>query len=1140
MVRTSLAGAGASACGGSLGSPGRVWLLATVGVLGLITLTSGWAGVILDQPHVASQGPTFSEPRLGAARGNSTEPLASGDSPLAASTSMHPISSGTEWRPTGTSYTFETTNRSLVQGDHSPSTPGWFTGGTYDADTGEVWFGDSQGSSIFALNGTSGNETRSFAIATAASQENLSGAISEPAALAFDPIDHVMAAAAIAADTLTLLNSTTLQVEHVLNLSTESIVFDPVSHLLYIGDESDRNVTVVDPATGSVVKLIPVQGTANAVAFNPVAGQVLDLVASAYDSTTGKTVGWLDSINGSSLKVETEIENVSLAGASDLVVDNDNDQIFILNPGGDLFVYNGTSLAPVAKLLTGAEDDGEIAVDPLTDEVYASCTATGIAIVFGSNDTVEPHGVRAVGGGLLTSLVFDPATGIMFAGNPEQGSIEAINSATNTPIGRTSATGESFVQAVYDQDNGLVYAAAYTWNFSGVAVFDPTPEPRQVAAIATGGSPTGVAYDSSDHRLFVTNEGNGTVSVIDTRNDSVVNRSVPVGLDPYGVAFDPANGEVYVADEANDTVSVLNATTLLPAHRPIAVGSEPFGVTVDPSANQAWVTNLGSGNVTVINGSDNQVETLGIPVGAFPQGTLYDPTSGLVYVAVTGANRVVEIDPATEEVANSTVVPGGPAQLAEDASDGLVFSANANGNTVAVLDSATGALIGREVSVSPGPEGIAFVPVSKQIEVFSVESPAMNVLANSPNITSLTLRGAEVGLSPTLRVNVANGTLPYRFEWAGLPANCPSSNATEVECPVQEGTGTYDTVAKVTDSQGYNWSQSLAWAVAPELGVANATASPITVDLNTSTTIGATAMGGVDAPNASFSYEGLPNGCASANTSRLECTPRSLGLYPITVLVTDAAGGSATALVGLDVVASPAVIAAYATPASLDVNGTTELVAVVMGGVAPYSYNWSGLPLGCPSGNASSIPCSPSTPGTYSVRVGVSDSLGERAVGSFSVFVSPPKSPAPPPVTVSAFVAVPSELALGGNVTFVAVVSGGVPPYSFAYVGLPSGCPAPSADTLTCRPTASGTYGVGVFVSDVSGGMSAANVTVTISAAERGSAPPSGLSGWWVAPLVGGAAGVAGGALTSMAILARRRSSSVSPGVPREPSPPGE
>src|SRR5205823_12670004 len=95
-----------------------------------------------------------------------------------------------------------------------------------------------------------------------------------------------------------------------------------------------------------------------------------------------------------------------------------------------------------------------------------------------------------------------------------------------------------------------------------------------VATIPVGGNPAGVAYNSGNGYVYVTNPFSDIVSVI---NGTTVVATVPVEYNPSGVAYDSGNGYVYVA---NDTsyFSIITGTTVMAAVAVVA------GVTAMASA----------------------------------------------------------------------------------------------------------------------------------------------------------------------------------------------------------------------------------------------------------------------------------------------------------------------------------------------------------------------------------------------------------------------------------------------------------------------------------------------------------------------------------------------------------------------------
>ncbi|MDE1835180.1 MAG: hypothetical protein KGJ23_01030 [Euryarchaeota archaeon] len=91
------------------------------------------------------------------------------------------------------------------------------------------------------------------------------------------------------------------------------------------------------------------------------------------------------------------------------------------------------------------------------------------------------------------------------------------------------------------------------------------------------------------------------------------------------------------------------------------------------------------------------------------------------------------------------------------------------------------------------------------------------------------------------------------------------------------------------------------------------------------------------------------------------------------------------------------VVRISAAPSSVDVRPvvpmpgvySTVLTASVLGGSGIYGYGWSGLPPGCYAADLASVVCSPTSTGTYTVSVAVTDSHNVTGTASFTLVVHP-------------------------------------------------------------------------------------------------------------------------------------------------------
>jgi YVTN family beta-propeller protein len=87
-----------------------------------------------------------------------------------------------------------------------------------------------------------------------------------------------------------------------------------------------------------------------------------------------------------------------------------------------------------------------------------------------------------------------------------------------------------------------------------------------------------VAITPDGTRAYITNNGSGTVSVINTTTNTVTGSPITVGLTPFGVGITPDGTRAYVANQGANTVSVIDTATNTASA--ITAGTGPFGVAI--------------------------------------------------------------------------------------------------------------------------------------------------------------------------------------------------------------------------------------------------------------------------------------------------------------------------------------------------------------------------------------------------------------------------------------------------------------------------------------------------------------------------------------------------------------------------------
>jgi YVTN family beta-propeller protein len=188
--------------------------------------------------------------------------------------------------------------------------------------------------------------------------------------------------------------------------------------------------------------------------------------------------------------------------------------------------------------------------------------------------------------------------------------------------------------------SGKVYATNLRTN--AVFVMDSTNLDQDVAMIAVGQSPRGVAINPKQNRAYITHQGNyHMLSVINTETDQVID-TIDVGQPATGVAVTLDGRTVYVTHPENNLVSVIELATNSVV-KTISLDS-PTGIAVnpDPKRNEAYVTNHNCHTVSIIDtrAPHNSKVISTLNVGQFPEGVAVTSDGKQMYVANAGDNSV--------------------------------------------------------------------------------------------------------------------------------------------------------------------------------------------------------------------------------------------------------------------------------------------------------------------------------------------------------------------------------------------------------------------------------------------------------------------------------------------------------------------
>jgi DNA-binding beta-propeller fold protein YncE len=230
----------------------------------------------------------------------------------------------------------------------------------------------------------------------------------------------------------------------------------------------------------------------------------------------------------------------------------------------------------------------------------------GTAYVSGSpesphDDQTSPQGTPGKQGDVIHVFKLDRHRGTAV----RDGVIE-VPPPDNSPIVQTFPPGterRSWPRDLAVSPDGKTLLAAL--NLADRAAIIDT-EKRSVRYVATGSYPYGAGITRDGKHGLVSNESDGTVSVIDLAAGTKV-KDLQVGphlSHPEAIATDPKADRAYVAVTHQDIVAVINTKSLevertLSVERPEGIGTSPTDVSVSSDGKRLLVANSGEDAIAV-------------------------------------------------------------------------------------------------------------------------------------------------------------------------------------------------------------------------------------------------------------------------------------------------------------------------------------------------------------------------------------------------------------------------------------------------------------------------------------------------------------------------------------------------------------
>lgn len=329
--------------------------------------------------------------------------------------------------------------------------------------------------------------------------------------------------------------------------------------------------------------------------------------------------------------------------------------------------------------------------------LYVNAQARDILVYVPNSNSNTVSVYLTLGGGALAPIATIPVgrspmfsavrgdQAFAYVTNRDDASVSVIDTATQTVVQTVVVDSCStppcgVFGVVVSPDGTTVYVATRTIVApqGTVRVFSAdlaTGQLTPAGSVNTGSGPRGLAISRDGSRLYVANEADGSVSVIDTAANAAV-ATVTVGSQPTDVTVNDTRSRAYVSAAAESKVYVIDTSTAA-VIATASTGLNPIGVSVTPDGKFYYAANQGDGTISQFSAATDTPIAPPVPSGPGVAEIAIAPEGDSLYPSNAAANTVAmySITPGTGALVPGTSVVSGS----------LPYGLNACGNGNAML-----------------------------------------------------------------------------------------------------------------------------------------------------------------------------------------------------------------------------------------------------------------------------------------------------------------------------------------------------------------------------------------------------------------------------------------------------------------------
>ncbi len=338
--------------------------------------------------------------------------------------------------------------------------------------------------------------------------------------------------------------------------SARDLIYNPVNNKIYTANTNDQGMpeehsaTIIDGATNTIIKTIPMAKGSREVEVNTVSNKVY--VANYFADSITVIDGATDNV-------------IAVMAAGDgpraFAFSTKRNKMYCANEmSGTVTVIDGVTNKVVATIKVGTTPR-VLCYNPKDDKVYCpNAGSRNLSVIDCATDLV----VETVSTGTTPRGVdYNEASNTVYCSNYSSDNITVIDGVTNKVV-TTITVGDGPTAMFFCPEGNKIYCTNVgapgpnTPKECSVTVIDAVAH-KVLKTITAGDEPTAFSYSPRNKKLYWVDEWSHRVSVVDVIKDEVI-KTISLGtgtVQPVDMCYNPVNERMYTANRLTYSLSVI-------------------------------------------------------------------------------------------------------------------------------------------------------------------------------------------------------------------------------------------------------------------------------------------------------------------------------------------------------------------------------------------------------------------------------------------------------------------------------------------------------------------------------------------------------------------------------------------------------